>query len=567
MSYADSESNSGGSFASEFEKYFNEKGNIKPGKVITGRVVSVGKDVVTVDIGFKSEGVVPIEQFANAEGTYQVKPGDAVDVYVLSLENEVGQVVLSKEKADQKKVWDHVEDLYKTGKTLEGKVVLKVKGGLQVDIGIPAFLPGSQIDIRPHRNLDKFLGETYEFKVLKITRDKGNIVLSRRAVLMSERDNLRAETLKVLQEGVVMEGVVKNITDYGVFIDLGGIDGLLHITDISWGRIAHPAEKLSVGQNVPVVVLKYDGEKERVSLGMKQLTPDPWTTVHERFPVGGRVKGKVISVTDYGAFVELEEGVEGLIHISEMSWTKKVKNPGKLVSEGEMVEAVILGIDSDQQRISLSLKALQANPWEDIKIKHPIGSRIKGQVRSVTEFGIFVGVEDGIDGLVHISDFSWTKRIKDPKEIHELYKKGDEVEAVVLDIDVENERLSLGVKQLDADPWDTIAQRYPVDSKVKGTISSITDFGVFVEIEDGVEGLIHNSHLGVDKGDDVHAKFKVGEPIETQVINIDRAERRISLSIKAIRRRQEKEDMAGFMDDTSGSVTFGDLIRQKMEGN
>lgn len=568
MSYAESDSNSGaGSFASEFEKYMSERGNVKPGRVVTGRVVSVGKDIVTVDIGFKSEGVVPVQQFADSEGLYQVKVGDKVDVYILALENEQGQVLLSKEKADQKKIWSHVEDIFKTAGTIQGRVVQKVKGGLQVDIGIPAFLPGSQIDIRPHRNLDKFLGETYEFRVLKITRDKGNIVLSRRAVLMSERDSLRSETLKVLQEGVVMEGVVKNITDYGVFIDLGGIDGLLHITDISWGRVNHPAEKLSVGQSVPVCVLKYDSEKERVSLGMKQLTPDPWTTAHERFPIGGRIKGKIISVTDYGAFVELEEGVEGLIHISEMSWMKKVKNPSKLVTEGEVVEAVILGIDSDQQRISLSLKQLQPNPWDELKVRHPIGSRVKGTVRSITEFGIFVGVDDGIDGLVHISDFSWTKRIKDPKEIHELFKKGDEVEAVVLDIDADNERLSLGVKQLESDPWETIAQRYPVDSKVKGTISSITDFGVFVEIEDGVEGLIHNSHLGLEKGDDVGAHFKVGEPMETQVINIDREERRISLSVRAIKRRQEKEDMAGFMEDAGTAVTFGDLIRQKMEGN
>ncbi len=568
MSYADSESNSStGSFAAEFEKYMSEKGNVKPGRVVTGRVVSVGKDIVTVDIGFKSEGVVPVQQFADSEGLYQVKVGDKVDVYILALENEQGQVLLSKEKADQKKIWSHVEDVFKNGTIITGRVVQKVKGGLQVDIGIPAFLPGSQIDIRPHRNLDKFLGENFEFRVLKITRDKGNIVLSRRAVLMSERDSLRSETLKVLQEGVVMEGVVKNITDYGVFIDLGGIDGLLHITDISWGRVNHPGEKLSVGQSVPVCVLKYDPEKERVSLGMKQLTPDPWTTAHERFPIGGRIKGKVISVTDYGAFVELEEGVEGLIHISEMSWMKKVKNPSKLVAEGEVVEAVILGIDSDQQRISLSLKQLQQNPWDELKLRHPIGSRVKGTVRSITEFGIFVGVDDGIDGLVHISDFSWTKRIKDPKEIHELFKKGDEVEAVVLDIDAENERLSLGVKQLETDPWETIAQRYPVDSKVKGTISSLTDFGVFVEIEDGVEGLIHNSHLGLEKGDDVGAHFKVGEPIETQVINIDREERRISLSVRAIKRRQEKEDMAGFMEDAGSAVTFGDLIRQKMEGN
>lgn len=565
MTHADS--NVGGSFASEFEKYFNERGNLRTGKVVTGTVTAIGKDVVSVDIGFKSEGVVPIEQFADAEGKYQVALGDAVDVYILALENEHGQVVLSKEKADQKKVWDYVENVYKTSGTISGKVTHKVKGGLQVDIGIPAFLPGSQLDIRPHRNLDKFLDQVYDYKVLKVTRDKGNIVLSRRAVLMNERDSLRSETLKVLQEGVVMEGVVKNITDYGVFIDLGGIDGLLHITDIAWGRVNHPADKLSVGQTVPVVVLKYDPEKERVSLGMKQLTADPWTTVHERYPVGGRIKGKVISVTDYGAFVEIEQGVEGLIHISEMSWTKKVKNPNKLVNEGDIVEAVILGIDSDQQRISLSLKALQANPWEDIKIKHPKGSRVKGQVRSITEFGIFVGIEDGIDGLVHISDFSWTKRIKDPKEIHELYKKGDEVEAMVLDVDVENERLSLGIKQLESDPWDAIAQRYPVDSKVKGTISSITDFGVFVQIEEGVEGLIHNTHLGIEKGENVADKFKVGDPIETQIIKIEREERRISLSVKTIKRRQEKDDMSGYMEDQGTAVTFGDLIRQKMENN
>jgi len=565
MTHADS--NVGGSFASEFEKYFNERGNLRTGKVVTGTVTAIGKDVVSVDIGFKSEGVVPIEQFSDAEGKYQVALGDAVDVYILALENEQGQVVLSKEKADQKKVWDYVENVYKTSGTISGKVTHKVKGGLQVDIGIPAFLPGSQLDIRPHRNLDKFLDQVYDYKVLKVTRDKGNIVLSRRAVLMNERDSLRSETLKVLQEGVVMEGVVKNITDYGVFIDLGGIDGLLHITDIAWGRVNHPADKLSVGQTVPVVVLKYDPEKERVSLGMKQLTADPWTTVHERYPVGGRIKGKVISVTDYGAFVEIEQGVEGLIHISEMSWTKKVKNPNKLVNEGDLVEAVILGIDSDQQRISLSLKALQANPWEDIKIKHPKGSRVKGQVRSITEFGIFVGIEDGIDGLVHISDFSWTKRIKDPKEIHELYKKGDEVEAMVLDVDVENERLSLGIKQLESDPWDAIAQRYPVDSKVKGTISSITDFGVFVQIEEGVEGLIHNTHLGLEKGENVADKFKVGDPIETQIIKIEREERRISLSVKTIKRRQEKDDMSGYMEDQGTAVTFGDLIRQKMENN
>ncbi|MBN8549259.1 MAG: 30S ribosomal protein S1 [Deltaproteobacteria bacterium] len=566
-SYSES-SSAAGSFASEFERLLSEKfDKLRPGKIVAGTVVGVNKEMVTVDIGFKSDGVVPSTQFQNPQGAITAKPGDKVDVYIISLENESGQVLLSKERADQQKIWNHVEDVFKKNAMISGRVVQKVKGGLQVDIGIPAFLPGSQIDIRPHRNLDKFIDQTFDFKVLKITRDKGNIVLSRRAVLMSERDSLRAETLKVLAEGVVMEGVVKNVTDYGAFIDLGGIDGLLHITDISWGRINHPSEKLSIGQTVPVVVLKYDAEKERVSLGMKQLKADPWVSVHERFPVGGRIKGKVMSLTDYGAFVELEEGIEGLIHVSEMSWTKKVRNPSKVLNVGDMVEAVILGIDQEQQRISLGLKQLMPNPWDELRARHPIGSRVQGKVRSITEFGIFVGVEDGIDGLVHVSDFSWTKRIRDPKEIHDIYKKGDDVEAVVLDIDVPNERLSLGIKHLQTDPWETISQRYPVGTKVEGTISSITDFGLFVEIEEGVEGLIHNSQLGVDKSENIQEMFKVGSRIESEVTNIDREERRISLSIKAIKRRSEKDQMAEFMEDNSTAVTFGDLLRQKMDSS
>jgi small subunit ribosomal protein S1 len=362
-----------------------------------------------------------------------------------------------------------------------------------------------------------------------------------------------------------MEGTVKNITDYGAFIDLGGIDGLLHITDISWGRVGHPSDKLSVGQVLPVVVLKYDRERERVSLGMKQLTTDPWISVHERFPVGSRVSGKVVSVTDYGAFVELEEGVEGLIHVSEMSWTKKVKHPSKIVAEGDKVEAVVLGIDQGQQRISLGLKQLMPNPWLDLGSRHPVGSRVKGKIRSITDFGVFVGVEDGIDGLVHVSDFSWTKRIKDPREIHELFKKGDEIEAVVLDVDADNERLSLGIKQLESDPWDTISQRYPLGVRIKGAIKSITDFGIFLEIEDGIEGLIHNSQLDVPRGTETGSVYQVGQEIEAEVTNIDREERRISLSIKAIKKRQEKEQFAEFMEDANTAVTFGDLLRQKLD--
>lgn len=556
------------SFAAEFEKLVNKKlDTLKPGKIVSGSVVGVNKEMVTVDVGFKSDGVVPVQQFTDASGKINAKIGDQVDVCVISLEGENGQVLLSKEKADQLKVWNMVEEAFKSNATISGKVVQKVKGGLQVDIGIPAFLPGSQIDIRPHRNLDKFINETFDFKVLKITRDKGNIVLSRRAVLVSERDHLRSETLKVLQEGVVMEGVVKNVTDYGAFIDLGGIDGLLHITDISWGRVNHPSEKLSVGQNVPVVVLKYDGEKERVSLGMKQLKPDPWLTVHERYPVNAKVGGRITSLTDYGAFVELEEGVEGLIHVSEMSWTKKVRHPSKMFTEKDKVEAVVLGFDAEQRRIALGLKQLMPNPWVELQKTIPVGSRVKGKVRSVTEFGIFVGVDEGIDGLVHVSDFSWTKRIRDPKEIQELYKKGDEVEAVVLDIDVSNERLSLGIKQLATDPWETIAQRYPVGVKVKGKVTSVTEFGVFVEIEEGIEGLIHNSQLGIDREQNPAEVFVAGTEIESEVTNIDRGERRISLSIRAIRKRHEKEAMAEFMEEQGTAVTFGDLLRQKLDGS
>lgn len=560
------EGSTGGSFASAFEEYMQGAfENLRPGQIVTGSVIEVGKDYVTVDIGFKTDGLVPVAHFTDYEGKVTAAVGDDVEVYIVHLENDYGQLILSREKAIQKKVWGEVEEKFASDSVVKGRVVQKVKGGLQVDIGIPAFLPGSQIDIRPHRNLDKFIGEEYEFKILKITREKGNIVLSRRAVLMSERNALRSETLKVLSEGVVMEGVVKNVTDYGAFIDLGGIDGLLHITDISWGRVNHPSEKLSVGQTVPVVVLKYDKEKERVSLGMKQLQEDPWIKIDERYAIGSRVAGTVMSLADYGAFVELEEGVEGLIHVSEMSWTKKVRNPSKVVSVSDSVEAVVLDIDVEQRRVSLGLKQLMSNPWEELSQRHPIGSRVSGKVRSVTDFGIFVGVEDGIDGLVHVSDFSWTKRIKDPKEIQDLFKKGDDVEAVVLDIDIDNERLSLGIKQLEEDPWETIAQRYPVGSKVAGKVSSVTDFGVFVEIEDGIEGLIHNSQLGLKKEDDVAAQFPAGSTIDSEVTNVDREERRISLSVKSIKSREEKQEMAEFMQDPGEAVTFGDLLRQKID--
>ena len=560
--------------SSEFEKLLNESfEEIRPGKIVKGTIAGVNKDFVTVDIGYKSEGIVPVAQFVSIEtGKVEAPIGQEVDVLVIAHENDSGQVVISKERADQLRAWKRIDAAFEENDLVKGRVQMKVKGGLQVDVfGIPAFLPGSQIDMRPHKNLDKFIDETFEFRILKITKEKGNIVLSRRAVLEAERDKLKTKTLEVLAEGVVMEGMVKNITDYGAFIDLGGVDGLLHITDISWGRVNHPSDKLSVGQKSPVVVLKYDKENQRVSLGMKQLKEDPWINVTDKYPINSKVTAKVIGLADYGAFVELEEGVEGLIHVSDMSWTKKVKSPSKILSEGEEIEAMVLSIDTEEKKVSLGMKQLVANPWEQLGEKYPIGTHVQGKVRSITDFGIFVGIGDGIDGLVHVSDFSWTKRIKDPKDIHELYKKGDIVDAVVLEIDADSERLSLGIKQLEQDPWENISQKYTIGAKVRGAVTSVKDCGVCVDMESGVEGLIHMSELGNmgggqgddDDGEGKKKPFDIGDEVECEVTRIDREERRISLSIKAI---QAREDHGGDDFDGGPAVTFGDLIREKMGG-
>lgn len=537
----------------------------RPGELIRGKVVAIGRDYVVVDIGFKSEGHIPKNQFLDSNGGLNVEIGDEVEVLMLAPENEEGEIVLSRDRAEQLKVWTKLEELFAVGGTVKGKVVQKVKGGLQVDVGVPAFLPGSQIDIRPQKNLDRYLNEEMDFKILKLSRDRGNIVLSRRIVLEEERTALKRDTINQLSEGVVIEGIVKNVTDYGAFIDLGGIDGLLHITDMSWGRVNHPNEVLNVGQTIPVVVLKYDQDNERVSLGMKQLKSNPWENVQARYVLGEKVSGKVVSLTDYGAFVRLEDGIEGLIHVSEMSWTKKNVHPSKLLKIGDEVEAQILEVSPENQRISLGLKQLMPNPWQELQEKFPVGSKLTGKVRSVTEFGIFVNVYDEIDGLVHVSDFSWTKRIKDPKEIKDLYKKGDDVEAVVLEIDPEKERLSLGIKQLTPDIWETVPHHYPLNAKVKGKISSVTDFGVFVELEEGVEGLIHISQLGLQKGEDINAKYQVGTEIESEVFNVDRAERRISLALKG-GKRGKKEGYAEYMEDSNAAVTFGDLLQQKLKG-
>jgi small subunit ribosomal protein S1 len=521
-----------------------EKKKVEVGEVVTGTVIAIGQTSVTVDIGYKSEGEVPLEEFRQPDGTYNVKVGDTIKVYFDGAEDEEGLVLLSKEKADQLKIWDDLQEAYNKEAVVEGRIVQRVKGGLSVDIGVPAFLPGSQVDLRPVKNLDDLLGQRFRFKILKFNKKRGNIVLSRRVLLEKEREIQRQETLKHLEEGAILPGVVKNITDYGAFIDLGGVDGLLHITDMSWGRVGHPSEILSIGDRINVKVLRYDRERERVSLGLKQTLPDPWTTVASKYPVGTRIRGRVVSLTDYGAFVELERGIEGLIHISEMSWVKKIRHPSQILSVGDTVEAVVLNLDVENQRISLGLKQTEPNPWKLLKEKYQKGSRVRGVVRNITDFGIFVGIEEGIDGLVHISDISWTQKIKHPSE---LFNKGDEIEAVVLNIDEENNKFSLGIKQLENDPWDDIPHRYHVGDTVKGRVTNITDFGIFLEIEQGIEGLIHISELSDEKVQNIRTFAAIGDTLETEIIHLDPRERKIGLSIKALKKAQEKAAMDAYL--------------------
>ncbi|HUA35973.1 MAG TPA: 30S ribosomal protein S1 [Candidatus Binataceae bacterium] len=535
----------------------------RTGDVLVGRVLLITRDSVIIDINYKCEGQVPLAEFLDHEGHPTVKEGDEVDVYFEGTETENGTVMLSHAKAEKFKVWRELDRAFQTETPVEGVVLGKVKGGLKVDIGVPAFLPGSHVDIRPARNLDRYVGQRGRFQILKFNRARGNVVVSRRAVLERERASLKEQTLKVLEEGVILEGTVKNITDYGAFIDLGGIDGLLHITDMAWGRLTHPSEVLKVGDKVKVVVLKYDGERERVSLGMKQIMPDPWSKVAESYPPGTRIRGKVVSVTDYGAFVELEKGVEGLIHVSEMSWSKRAVHPSKVVNPNDYVEVQVLGVDEGNRRISLGLKQTEPNPWEALAQRHPVGTRVTGKVKSITDFGVFVEIEPGIDGLVHISDLSWTKKIRHPSEV---YKKGDDVEAIVLGIDVENERVSLGVKQLNSDPWSTAAERYPLNTRIHGKVSSVADFGVFVEIEEGIEGLIHISQLSNERVDKPSSLFKVGDELEALVVQLDPKERRIGLSIKALKQHEEREEMQAYLKREHEAQRFSmeDILNEEL---
>ncbi len=501
---------------------------VKDGEIIEGTVVGLEGDYVLVDVGYKSEGFVSRSEFPGRGR--DLSPGDKVEVFVEEREDDDGLIALSKEKANRIKIWDRISKAHEEDEIVQGEIIARIKGGLTVDIGLKAFLPGSQVDLRPVRNLDQFIGKTFDMKIIKLNRKRGNIVLSRRVLLEGERAELKRETLAHLTEGLEKVGVVKNITDYGAFIDLGGIDGLLHITDMSWGRVSHPSELLSIGDSVKVVVLKYDKERERVSLGHKQVTPDPWENVEIKYPVTGKVRGRVVSITDYGAFVELEQGVEGLVHVSEMSWTRRVRHPSKFVAVGDVVEAVVLNLDKEGRRISLGMKQVEANPWTTVEEKYPVGTRVEGSIRNLTEFGAFVALDEGIDGLIHISDISWTQRFKHPSEV---LRKGQEVEAVVLSVDIEKERLSLGMKQITPDPWDDINDRYAVDDDIEAKVTKITNFGVFAAPEDDLEGLVHISELDAEKVREPEDVVQVGDVFRMRVIKIDREQRRLGLSIRA----------------------------------
>jgi small subunit ribosomal protein S1 len=550
-------------YARLLDLYDSSFRNIAEGEVVKGTVLKVTPSEVIVDVGYKSEGIIPVDEFLDETGQITVQPGDIVDVLLERTEDREGYVVLSREKAEKMKIWDEVEKAYAERKVVIGRVIERIKGGLAVDIGVRAFLPGSQIDVRPVRNLDALRGQELRMRVIKVNKKRGNIVLSRKVLLEEENAEKKKHTLDTLAEGKVLRGVVKNITDYGAFIDLGGIDGLLHITDMSWGRVSHPSELFQVNQEIDVIVLKYDPATERVSLGHKQLHQDPWSNVIERYPVGARLSGKVVSLTDYGAFVELEPGVEGLIHVSEMSWSKRVKHPSKILNVGDTVETMVLGVDPGARRISLGLKQVESNPWHELAEKYPIGTTITGKVRNLTEFGAFVEVEEGIDGLIHISDMSWSKRLKHPSEV---LKKGDTVEAMVLNIDAENQRLSLGLKQLQTDVWDEFFTHHHVGDLVEGKVVRLTNFGAFVELAEGIEGLIHVSefddshHRGKERKLDLH----VGETYQMKIIKLIPSERKIGLSIRALKSDEFRADWEAYTE-TAGrpEVTLGDHFKHQ----
>ena len=529
----------------EFMALYEESiSGIKEGQIVKGTVVSIGQSEVMVDIGFKSEGAVSIKEFSDPS-TIDIL--QEVEVFLENVEDQEGQIVLSKQKADFMRVWDSIKDAHDTGNTVEGRLMRRIKGGIVVDLfGVEAFLPGSQIDIRQVKNFDQFIGKEFPFKIIKLNKARRNIVVSRRAVLEEERGRMREEIIKVLEEGQVREGVVKNITDFGAFIDLGGVDGLLHITDMSWGRVNHPSELVSIGDRIKVKVLNYDRERERISLGLKQLTTHPWENIDDKYPIDGQIRGKVVSITDYGAFVELEEGIEGLVHISEMSWTQHVRHPSKLVNIGDSVEVMVLKVDSENQKISLGMKQTEEDPWETLDSKYPPGTKLEGTVRSLTNFGAFVEIEDNIDGLVHISDMSWTKRIR---QASEMFKKGDEIPVTVTEIDIKRRRISLSHKMAFENPWPGFGEQYAVGTEVKGAISRILERGVVVSLIDEVDGFVPLSQLAIDGLKNPRQSFTDGQELPLKVIEFDQDQKKIVLSVREYFKDKDQADYEGYLAD------------------
>ncbi len=560
------DSNAEMSFAELFEMEENNK-VVAVGDVAMGTIIGTVDDYLLVDVGDKAESYIAKSEFRLDDGE-EIKIGDVFEVFV-ERRKEEGGLLLSREKAIAIKVWERIAEIQEADGTISGKIESRVKGGMSVDIGVPAFLPYSQIDLRPVKDLDGLIGESMDFKILKFNKKRNNVVISRRAILEEERNKLREEMRSKLEEGQIIKGAITNITDYGLFIDMGGMDGLCHITDLSWGRVSHPAKLYKVGEELEVKVLKYDREHDRVSLGVKQLRDDPWATVTERYPVNQTTKGKVVSITDYGVFVELEEGVEGLIHVSEMTWSKKPRHPSKMVSVGDEVEVMVLNIETETKRISLGMKQLQPNPWDLVTENYPVGSVIEGKIKNITDFGVFIGIEEGIDGLIHVSDLSWTERIKHPSE---KYAKGETIQAVVLKIDKENERFSLGIKQLVPDPWQAAYNNYPSGTVVEGEITNVTDFGVFVKLEEGIEGLVHVSELSKDKVKTPVGMYQVGDTLKAIVINVSAKDRKIGLSVKTLEGDDEEVAVEKFkkaekVAAESAPSTFGDLLKAAAEGN
>lgn len=508
--------------------------NISEGSIVPGKVIAVRENEVVIDIGYKSEGSVPAIEFKDIE---TLKPGDQVEVFLELLEDDNGMVVLSKRRAEQQRNWDRVLANYVEGSIITGTIKGRVKGGMIVDVGVDAFLPGSQVDVMPMRGNDDLMDREMEFKIIKINRERRNIVVSRRELMEERRRDQKKELLTGIKIGEMRRGIVKNITDFGAFVDLSGMDGLLHITDMSWGRINHPSEVVKVGQEIEVMILDVDREKDRISLGLKQNMPNPWDDIERKYPVGTRISGKVVNLVPYGAFVEIEEGVEGMVHVSEISWTKRVAKASDALALGQQVDAVILNINKDEQKISLGIRQTEANPWQRVQERYPIGSRVKGVVRNFTSYGAFIELEPGIDGMIHVSDMSWTRKVNHPSEV---LKKGDEVEAVVLEVDPAQQRISLGLKQAQHDPWSSIASRYQVGQMVKGKVSKIASFGAFIEIEDGIDGLVHISQISEDRVQKVRDALQPGQEVEARVIKIDPVERRIGLSIKAAKLSDEE---------------------------